>query len=136
MAENNQPQSTWWGQYSLDNGQTVQWDIGPLRLAVQRQPNEWQIAYEQNEVIDPETTEWYHNPNAPDISELNYKNIERYFTGKPGKALWVMPILADRSIITRPLTPLYVPAGEKTTIFVSSPLWVRIEVGDPPVKLQ
>jgi hypothetical protein len=136
MTEKNQLRSTWWGRYSFDEGQTVQWEIGPLKLAVQRQPNEWQITYEQNEVFDLETTAWNHNPTAPDIGELNYKNTERYATGQPGKTLWVMPMLADRPIITRPLTPLYVPVGEKTTIFVSSPLWVRIDVGDPPVKLQ
>ena len=133
---NKQSQSSWWGQFALDQGQTCQWDIGPLKLAVQRQPSEWQIAYEQDDLVDPETTEWNHNPTAPDISELNYKNTERYVTGQPGKTLKVIPILADRSLITRPLTPLYVPAGEKMPVFVSSPLWVRIEVGDPPEKLQ
>lgn len=136
MTENNQLRATWWDQYSLDDGQTALWEIGPLKLAIQRQPNEWQIAYEQSEVFDPESTKWTHNPASPDMSELNFKNTERYVTGQPGKTLWMMPALADRPIITRPVIPLYVPAGEKTTIFVSSPLWVLIEVGDPPVKLQ
>jgi len=137
MSEHhNQRPSTWWGQFHLDQGQTCRWEIGPLKLAIHRQANEWQLAYEQTEVTGSEATEWNYNPTAPDISELTYKNTERYITQQPGNTVRVMPILADRSIITRPLTPLYVPAGEKMTIFVSSPLWVRIEVGDLPVKLQ
>ena len=137
FEHNNQRLSAWWGQYHLDQGQTGQWEIGPLKLAIQHQANEWQLTYEQIEVTDPETVEWKFSPTAPDISGLSYKNTERYITRQLGNSLRVMPILANRSIITRPLTPLYVPAGEKTTIFVSSPLWVRIEVGDSPlVKLQ
>ena len=48
MAQDNQPQATWWGQFRLDEGQTVQWRIGLLKLAIQRLPYEWQIAYEQD----------------------------------------------------------------------------------------
>ena len=132
----NQHQAGWWGKFKADPGPTLQWEIGSLNLAIQRLTYEWQIAYEQNEVIDPEPTEWTHMPTAPDIGELNYKNTERYITRQPGKTLWLRPILADRPIITRPLTPLYIPTKEKTTVFVSSPLWVCIEVGDPPLRLQ
>jgi hypothetical protein len=34
------------------------------------------------------------------------------------------------------VTPLYVPPAEIATIFVRSPLWLRIEVGDALIALQ
>ena len=134
MSQNNSP--TWWGRFSLGVGQTAHWKIGPMRLAVQRLPHEWQIAYEQDKEIDPEPDEWHWNLDTLEINDLNYAHTGRYIISDTSETLWVKPVLADRPFITRPLTPLYIPPGEKTTIFVSSPLWTRIEVGDPPIKLQ
>ena len=136
IDENNQLRATWWGPYSLDDGQTIQWEIGPLRLAIQRRLNEWHIAYEQRDVIDPETSEWSHIPAAPDIIKFDYANTERHVVSQTNEKLWIRPVLADRPIIIRPLMPLYVPTAEEITIFASSPLWMSIEVGDPPKKLQ
>ena len=136
MIQSDQFQATWWGQLDLNYEQTAQWVIGPLKLAVQRLPNEWQVAYEPDELIDLEATEWQQTTVALDISALNYANTERYVVGQTSKNLRIRPTLADRPIITRPFTPLYVPAGEQTVIFVSSPLWVSVEVGDLPKILQ
>ncbi|MDH3674939.1 MAG: hypothetical protein OES12_05540 [Anaerolineae bacterium] len=136
MTQDNQLQSTWWGRFSFDSGQTAHWEIGPLKLAIQRLPNEWQLAYEQDEVTDAETTAWVHHPITESIDRLNYVNVERYVLGQTSETLQITPILADRPIVTRPVNPLYVPAGEETTIFVSSPLWLRVEVGDPAKAIQ
>jgi len=51
------------------------------------------------------------------------------------EAVWLRPLLADRALVSRPMSPLYVPAGETATIFVRSPLWLRVEVGDNLVPL-
>lgn len=44
--------------------------------------------------------------------------------------------LPDRSVITKPEQPLYVFPNEQITLYLSFPLWVRVEVGDPPRALQ
>ncbi len=136
IESDNQDQVRWWGKFEVAQGQTCRWRIGPLQLAIHSQPNEWEIAYEQDDAVDPETTVWSYDPAAPEISDLAYKNTVRYATGQSDQTLILTPFLADRPVITRPLTPLYVPAGEQTMIFVSSPLWMGIEVGDPLLKLQ
>ena len=129
-------QATWWGTYHFELDQTALWEIGPLRLAVQRLVNEWQVAYETGESSDPETDVWSQDLNAADLNDLNFANSERYVTGQSGASLRLQPALADRPLITRPITPFYVPAGETTAVFLSSPLWVRLEVGDPPTPLR
>jgi hypothetical protein len=136
MVSNNQGRSNWWGQYSLDVNQIALWEIGPLKLSIQRQTDEWQIAYEPMPDIDPDTTNWQFQPSTPDIGTLDYTNSARYASGETDEAMWLRPLLADRALVARPVTPLYVPAGETAIIFVRSPLWLRIEVGDPLVSLQ
>jgi hypothetical protein len=136
MAQDNQLSPYWWGKFELASGQTIQWSIGSLRLALERLPNEWQIAYDWDQSSDPETVEWARTEVALEIRDLDCPNVERYVLDQANNVLWIRPALADRPVITRPFTPLYVPADEAITVFVSTPLWVRIEVDDPPKNLQ
>jgi hypothetical protein len=136
MSQHVPPQSRWWGQFNVADGQTAEWEIGPLRLAIQRLSQEWRVAYERDDSLSPDPNHWKQVLTGSNISELGYANLERYIFGQTHPLLSVMPMLADRPVITRPLTPLSVPAGELATIFVSSLLWVWVEVGDPPKRLQ
>ena len=136
MTQLNKLPATWWGRYRLEAGQAALWTIGSLRLAVRRLANEWQIACDQNTMADPETTEWSQQVAQVDLAELDYANLERYILRETGEELILKPALADRPVVTRPVTPLYVPAGAEATIFVSTPLWVTIETGEPPQSLK
>ena len=136
MTQNNEYQAGWWGQFSVNEGQTIQWQIGPLKLAVQRLLNEWQIAYERDESLAEEANGWQLDQTAPDVNSLGYAHTERYTFDQTSPTLWVLPALADRPVVTRPWAPFYVTAGEETVMFVSSPLWVRVAVDDPPKNLQ
>ncbi len=136
MSDNNQQRSTWWGQYSLDVNQTALWEIGPLKLAIQRHVDEWQIAHEPLLDANPDTTNWQFQPSALNIDTFDYTKTERYANSETTETVWLRPRLADRALVSRPVTPLYVPAGETATIFVRSPLWLRIEVGDSLIPLQ
>jgi hypothetical protein len=136
MDQNNLSPHTWWGQIQLDIGQTGHWKIDPLNLAIQHLANEWQIAYQCDEAFDPTTDEWSQEIMDTTIDELNYATVERYVVEQTDGNLYVMPALADRPVVTRPLRPLFVLPGDQITIFVSSPLWVSIAVGDSAEKLQ
>jgi hypothetical protein len=136
MSDDDQQRPAWWGQYSLDVNQTALWEIGPLKLAIQRRIDEWQIAYESVPDVGPDTTIWQFQPAVPDIETLDYANIARYARGETDEAVWLRPLLADRPLVSRPVTPLYVPAGEIVIIFVRSSLWLRVEVGDALIALQ
>lgn len=136
MVQNDQNRVGWWGRFSVNEEQTIQWQIGPLKLAVQRLLNEWQIAYERDETLAEEANGWQLDQTAPDVNTLGYAHTERYTFDQTSPILWVLPALADRPVVTRPLNPFYIASGEKTVVFVTSPLWVSIAVDDPPKKLQ
>jgi hypothetical protein len=136
MVQNNTSRTGWWGRFEPVNGETISSKIGPLKLAVQRLPNEWQIAYQWYNLIDPTTGEWSREITDSVIDELNYATVERYVIEQTEKTLHIMPALADRSVITRPFKPFFVLPGDQINVFVSSPLWVRLETGDPPQFLQ
>ena len=62
--------------------------------------------------------------------------VTRFGVGKTESPLILTPALADRSVVIRPEIPIYIMPKKEVTLFASSPLWVRIETGDPPVLLQ
>ena len=70
------------------------------------------------------------------INSLENKVIERYIVQGIDDPLHLVPVVADRSVVTEPLTPLNLTSGSEVTLYVSTPLWYRIEAGTNPVRLR
>lgn len=123
---------TWWGEYELGHGQSGRWRIGPLQLHIRRSKSEWRVAWSSPGSPKDEATE----VEVPTQAELPHAaQVNRYTQKATASKLTLSAALADRPVVVKPETPLFVPGGEETTLFVGSPVWVRILVGDPPVQL-
>lgn len=119
----------WWGQNRFALDQVRRWRLGPSRLWVERREFEWrlhQLEQAENNDIVIEAGE------LTDSGEIDSKaNLDRYATSSNGMLFTVTPQLADRPLVVRPETPLFVPSGEDVTLYVSTPLWMRLEAGPP-----
>jgi hypothetical protein len=60
----------------------------------------------------------------------------RFSFGRTGETLLLTPRLADRSVVVSPESPFYVPANQEILLFCSTPLWLRLEVGDEKTELE
>jgi hypothetical protein len=132
MANNEQQPTSWWGEYTFPINQTNCWEIGPLTMFVHRLEKEWNVSYKRNDG-NGDTTSWQYHPDAALPS--NGFETKRYVFAGTDETLHITPLLADRSVVIRPETPLHVPAGQETTLFVSTPLWLQLKVHEPAVKL-
>ena len=122
----------WWGDFQLENGQTRRWQIGPTTLWVTRTHNEWRVANQQGE--DPlDSRLAVAEPCDEEPSEL--AEIKRFAVGGESSALRLVPALADRPVITKTEQPLYLPPGEEATLYIGSPLWLRVYVGSKLTEL-
>ena len=126
MNSDKQNYLSWWGKFKFHEGYTAHWRIGPLSLWFQRLQNEWRIAYLQIDISDEMATE-VNLPVSPDEISADATH-ERYVFRNTKELLNILPALADRPVVTCPATPFFLPSGEEINIFVSSPLWIRIEV--------
>jgi hypothetical protein len=52
--------------------------------------------------------------------------ISRYTFGQTESRMALEPALADRPVVSRPENPLHVPSGETVTLYISTPLWMRV----------
>lgn len=137
MIDFNKTRPTWWGDFELADGQAGQWQINALRLTVQRLANEWLIAYEYDPTVDWNLSDWsYQICNDLLVRDMETGDKERYVFKQLQPACRLMPLMADRPLISQPITPLYLPAKEESDLFTSVPLWVRLEVGQPPRPLR
>lgn len=118
----------WWGDFELAEDERRWWTLGPLLLGAERKRHEWRVGYQESPNGDaavPET-----NRSVDELASGG-----RFVFANPGDAIRLIPALADRPVVTRPLSSLFVPPGEDSMLFVSSPVWVRIEAVDPGVEL-
>lgn len=121
------PSRPWWGHYPLaegDNG--LFWQIGPLSLQARRWRQEWRLAWREGR--DPLDTAL----SFSGLSELDETgcSVARFAFRESGRGLTLRPRLADRPVVVRPDTPLYIPPREETIIYVSTSAWVQVLVDD------
>jgi hypothetical protein len=132
MINNQQQPASWWGDYSFLTGQTSCWDIGPLTMFIRRLEKEWNVIYKSSEAGENIDSWQYnlHTGTPPDDYE-----IKRYVFADTADRLTITPLLADRSVVIKPEIPFHVPTGQETTLFVSTPLWLRVQVHEPSVNI-
>jgi hypothetical protein len=127
MMETNA--EVWWGNYAIKIGASAQWEFPRLHIGVQRLAHEWVIAYETTE-SDNDEGPWRFSYSDLDLDQSQFSSIARYVFRATSEQLTILPLLADRAVVSRPYTQFTVPAGEATTIFVGTPLWFAL-AGEP-----
>jgi hypothetical protein len=119
----------WWGEFEIELGGCRYWRIGSLSLWVTRLEHEWQVAHR-----------WSADP-FDETFELERRDVElppdlerrRYLFVDAGTQLRLTPRVADLPVVARPQQPLLLPAGESARLYVASPPWVELAVGNPSV---
>ncbi len=123
----------WWGAFELEVDQGGRWDIGPCTLWLYRTVQEWRVMYHvgtdplaSGSAVEVPVAEAALTAarEAPD-RELA---VQRHSFRTTEAGVTLHPALADRPVIVRPEDPLYIPAQEEVTLYVSTPLWVQVEV--------
>jgi len=120
----------WWGTVEFSEGFTKRWEIGPLTLWIRRLAEEWWIAFERDENKLQRLT---MAPEYVDSDWMDHASLERYLTRHAQPLLHITPTLADRPVVTRPVIPFHLCAGEEATVYVSLPAWIRLDAG--PLRL-
>lgn len=118
-----------WGRHRIAERRTGYWQVGPLHLWIQNLPHQWRLAWEHSD-------DWL-DATVRAIPELENEdppdglNEERFTFGESSEGLSFSPRLADRTVVTRLETPLRILPGEELTLYISTPLWIRVEMTAP-----
>jgi hypothetical protein len=121
----------WWGEYELGVHEIAKWQIGPLQFWLHRGASEWRLAHDWLDKSARNRWDVLRDTELPE-GEIG---SERFAVSEDGAEVRLRPLAADRSVVARPKTPFRVLAGQRSRVFISSPLWVEIGVGVAPTVL-
>lgn len=137
MNPHEQEKTVWWGTFDFSEDDAACWQVGPTSLWIHRSARSWRIIYSSShDGLDESAS--VEAPRPVDQTELLPDEppegavVLRYsFQRIADRQIILTPVLADRAIVVRPESPLYILAGENLTIYASTPVWIRIEAGSP-----
>jgi hypothetical protein len=131
---------SWWGAYELADGDVGRWQIGPRTLWLYHTAHEWRVLARAGE-DSLEASSHVDCPLPPEErdavlgDDFEADEVHRYSYRQTTRTVTLRPALADRPVVVRPEDPLSVPAGEEVTLYLSTPLWIQVLIGegDDPV---
>ncbi|ENV56135.1 MULTISPECIES: hypothetical protein [Acinetobacter] len=123
LQELASPHLKWWGEHTFELHQVKAWQFGSLLFRLTRGINEWRLEYHRPQY------QYDYEQNWHSITDTNFacpqpRKIERYMFKKTHETFQLMPRLADRSVVIKPVDPIYIPAGQRGTLYISTPLWI------------
>ncbi len=122
----------WWLPQRVPVGHTLSCQLGSLTLAVHHAVGEWQLVSRHvDEAAAPGIPELLLRAGA-----LEDETFERFLYAGASDGLGFTPLLADRSVVIRPRQPVFLPSGQETTMYLSTPVTLRIHLDDPELTLR
>lgn len=124
--EPREPENTnlkWWGEQKFELNQSKAWQFGSLMFRLTRGMQEWRLEYYRPQVQHDYEQNWHI------IEDVHFAfpqpvHVERYMFRETSPNVQLLPRLADRSVVIRPVDPIYIPAGQRGTLYISTPLWI------------
>ena len=116
-------QQTPWKTYTCEEGVLYLWQVGPLKVWCKRSSLEWQLAHEL--VEDEELTEHLWQSSDQEPEGLSW---QKWTLSKSHENIVFRPVMSDRPLVVKTLTPTHIPAGMKAVFYVNIPLCAMIEI--------
>ncbi len=119
----NTAKMRWWGEQIFEINQSKAWQFGSLLFRLTRGIQEWRLEY-YRPVVQYDYEQQWHQIDDPNFAFPAPVHIERYMFKSTQNKLQLMPRLANRSVVIKPVDPIYIPAGQRGTLYISTPLWI------------
>jgi hypothetical protein len=117
--------NAWWGEFTFDLQQQRCWRLGERAIILKRLENEWNS---WNLETDTDNNELMVVGNGDENYAIGGEKFGRYLQQSTSQNVRVLPLLADRAVVARPDTPLTLLAGEKSRLYVSTPIWFSAQL--------
>lgn len=118
----------WWGRFDFEMDNTRHWRVGPYALWLSRRDGEFRLATSLQGDPGPAGLVWgaLTEEDLPVDADTMRFGVDDSVTG-----LELVPLTADRAFIFKSENPFIVPQGSMVTAFMSSPVWVRLQLQNP-----
>jgi len=119
--------SAFWSELTIPHRRAVRVRLGPLVVTIARLENEWRVT---REAVGGSDTDVSIQENVAIEEPATNANVTRYATANKTERFRIVPILPDRSVLTRPERPISILPHTEVRLYVGSPLWIRLVQGE------
>ena len=116
----------WWGVFELDEGVISCWEIGPLKLYVERGEALWRVGFWRSK----DAMESAINYIREYTEEVDPATKWERFTPTGDSQISIELALADRPVVSLPVDAHFLAPKSAITFFIGSPLWIRLKDGE------
>ncbi len=116
----------WLGSHKIPMDSAWFWQLGPLRLTVDNRISEWRVVWQGGR--DHTQATFAAGPVAPD--QVPVGETARFASHHDENTIGLGAALADRPVVVRPDTPVWLLGGEQVNFFLSTPLWVTVATAE------
>lgn len=113
-----------WGEFTFPCHQSCHWLIHQLQLSLTRLSREWQVSFQYKLEENSGNIPLRFQERTTTSSKL-----QRHLFRETEDTLSLLPCLPDRSVVIRPAQPSTIHPGEKVTLYVGTPVWVKLVTG-------
>jgi hypothetical protein len=107
--------------------------LGPLSLQLFRSADAWRVWTSREEWDEAQPAQ----ARVEDLAAMPADEAaERFVFNQSPARLCLRPMLADRSVVVRARQSVFVPPGEEAMLYLSTPVWISIDLGDPARSLR
>jgi hypothetical protein len=119
--------SEWLGSHKIPMDSAWFWQLGPLLLHVDNRISEWRVVGQPGR--DHTLATLASGPVAPD--EVPQGGLVARFASRHDEnTIALGAALADRPVVVRPETPVWLLGGEQVHFFLSTPLWITVTTAE------
>ncbi len=118
----------WWGTFEIPIGGAGSFRIGPCTLELERLPGELCVATHDSGNDDDDELE-IAIPAASVANLAEREHVRRCALADDVTELTISAQLADEAVVASPRKPVSIPATGAITMYIGSPVWLRLEAG-------
>jgi hypothetical protein len=113
----------WWGEFTFELGEQKCWSVGERAILLKRDVAEWNTWNIESKEVDQDIVV----SDGVNLTVDDTTIVGRFLEKNTSEKIKVSPLLADRTVIARPSSPLTILAGEKIQLYISTPIWFYAE---------
>lgn len=128
----------WWGEQEVPEGSVARWTVGPYSLWVERTESGYRLAESREDDrrsrrLETRIPADEGPPEDAEVFSVMTSSSDPASDPASGTdGLRLAPCAADRPVVTRPSDACRVLGGAEVTLYVSTPLWIRLETAGGP----
>jgi hypothetical protein len=122
----NKMSGPWWGNMNLPKQRSLRLELGALSLAIEHREFEWCVHYQREPEISSNDNRFLKEIGQ--FSPCYFKDVARYIVSHKTDTVEIMPALADRTVVCRPMSAINLVPGASVVLYVSTPIWLTISL--------